>query len=178
MSLAQRTEASRAGRAGQVVKRRGPFEVVVRDVLDNRVARLSVSIDIDLHCPRGMNPINLNELVRQPAGAHLGEQAMTQFIVADAADDHGMMAELMTVKCEVKRRSARLRPAWQQVPEQFADADDRAARRHASSSLGCPRGGSFAEKGFEAVAAFRPQPRRGAGASAFLDRERLPGELP
>src|SRR5262245_15137225 len=117
MSLAQRTEASRAGRAGQVVKRRGPFEVVVRDVLDNRVARLSVSIDIDLHCPRGMNPINLNELVRQPAGAHLGEQAMSQFVVAHTAGDGGVIAELMAVEREVERSPAGLRAGREHIPE-------------------------------------------------------------
>ena len=48
-----------------------------------------------------------------------------QFVVAEAADQHGVLPEMPEVVGHVERRAAQHRPAWKHVREHLAEQHDR-----------------------------------------------------
>src|SRR5262249_25435487 len=57
-------------------------------------------------------------------------QSMAQPVVADTADNHGWVAELMAVESEIEWRPTWLWALRQQVPQKLSDPNDRARMTH------------------------------------------------
>ena len=68
--------------------------------------------------------IDLNIFVAQAESAHFGTKLVTEFIITDPTDDHRRVPQLMTVESKVKGRTASARTAGEEIPENFADAND------------------------------------------------------
>jgi hypothetical protein len=73
--------------------------------------------------------VGLNELAGQPEAVDSLTKLTAQFVIADAADDHSRVAELVAMEGEVERGTAGPRAVREEVPEEFAKRDDRGAAR-------------------------------------------------
>jgi len=117
--LAERAETNRVG-----FNVRDGFETVPRDIFVDGEPRLAVGLNFDGDGAGRRDGINADAVRRKTERSETVENFAAERVVADARNDERVSAERVRVIREVGDRAAELLPRRQQVPEDFADADD------------------------------------------------------
>src|SRR5581483_2579329 len=130
-TLRQRTETHGIRRFGQRLPSRSPLEMIPSYVFHDRVLRLSFRIDLDLHRPRRMLRVRLNQRSVQPARRQLPDRFLPQPVAAHAARHNSAISQQRRHVRKIRRRPAELFALREKIPQQFTQPYDGVpARRH------------------------------------------------
>src|SRR5215467_663256 len=129
VTLRQGTEADGVRCAGERNPVFGEFHEVPGNIGGEDVLGLSLDVELDFHGAGRVLRVALDVVDVEAVGFEVPERLLPQVIVADAAGDHGAIAQQSSDVGEVCGSAAKLLAAREKIPEKFAEADDDGARR-------------------------------------------------
>ena len=136
-TLRERAEADGVGGGSELLPLRSPFEEIPRDIFDNIESGLAGWVDIDLGDTGGMSRVDLKKFAAETDALKAASSVAAERVAADTARHDAVIAQEAGHVGKVGGRAAEFFALRQNVPKEFAEADNVVGlMRHGLCSLG------------------------------------------